>query len=73
MDQDSRGLPTSAGGRTGVEPSEPGQSVGRVPEHDDDDRDEAGDAYAAGPGTHGRSLERDRTPTDDEVDTSDVR
>jgi hypothetical protein len=44
-----------------------------VPEHDDDDRDEAGDAYSAGPGTHGRSLERDRTPTDDEGDTNDVR
>jgi hypothetical protein len=45
-------LPTSAGGTTGIEPEEPGQSLGRVPERDDDDRDEAGDAHAAGPGTH---------------------
>jgi hypothetical protein len=45
-------LPTSAGGTTGREPATPGQSLGQVPEHDDDDRDEAGDPNAAGPGTH---------------------
>jgi hypothetical protein len=71
------GLPTSAGGRTGVEPSEPGQSLGQVPEHDDDDRDEAGDAHAAGPGTHGRSVERAEPSAgdgaDDAVDVNEVR
>jgi hypothetical protein len=45
-------LPTSAGGTSGIEPRGPGQSLGQMPEHDDDDRDEAGDANAAGPGTH---------------------
>jgi len=45
-------LPTSAGGTSGVEPQAPGQSLGQVPEHNDDDRDEAGDRDAAGPGTH---------------------
>ena len=48
----ARDLPTSAGGTSGVEPEAPGQSLGQVPEHDDDDRDEAGDANAGGPGTH---------------------
>ncbi|MFN8517819.1 MAG: hypothetical protein U0667_00200 [Chloroflexota bacterium] len=38
---------------SGIEPQVPGQSLGQVPEHDDDDRDEAGDANAGGPGTHG--------------------
>lgn len=54
------GLPSSAGGRTDAEPWQPGQSLGREPEHDDDDRDEAGDVHAAGPGTHDapRPLER---------------
>jgi hypothetical protein len=47
--------PTTAGGRTHAESAEPGQSLGRVPEHDDDDRDEAGDPRAGGPGTHGRA------------------
>jgi hypothetical protein len=37
-----------------VEPEEPGQSIGQVPDRDDDDRDEAGDPNAAGPGTHDR-------------------
>lgn len=46
-------LPTTAGGVSGIEPQVPGQSLGQVPEHDDDDRDEAGDANAGGPGTHG--------------------
>ncbi|MBX3028539.1 MAG: hypothetical protein KF809_00130 [Chloroflexi bacterium] len=46
-------LPTSAGGTTDIEPQVPGQSLGQTPEHDDDDRDEAGDPHAAGPGTHG--------------------
>lgn len=51
---DGQRLPTSAGGTTGVEPEEPGQSIGQVPDRDDDDRDEAGDPNAAGPGTHDR-------------------
>jgi hypothetical protein len=41
-------LPTSAGGTTDIEPVEPGQSIGRVPDLDDADVDEAGDR--AGPG-----------------------
>jgi hypothetical protein len=36
-------LPTSYGGRTGLEPREPGQSIGQVPDPDDEDVDEAGD------------------------------
>lgn len=45
-------LPTSAGGTSGIDPERPGQSLGQVPDRDDDDRDEAGDPDAAGPGTH---------------------
>jgi hypothetical protein len=41
-------LPTSAGGTTDIEPVEPGQSIGQVPDLDDADVDEAGDR--AGPG-----------------------
>jgi hypothetical protein len=37
------GLPTAYGGRTDLEPREPGQSLGRVPDPDDADVDEAGD------------------------------
>ena len=36
-------LPTSYGGRTDIEPREPGQSIGQVPDPDDADVDEAGD------------------------------
>jgi hypothetical protein len=36
-------LPTAYGGRTDLEPREPGQSLGRVPDPDDADVDEAGD------------------------------
>jgi hypothetical protein len=35
--------PTAFGGRTDIEPAEPGQSIGRVPDPDDADVDEAGD------------------------------
>ena len=36
-------LPTAYGGTTGIEPQEPGQSLGQVPDLDDADVDEAGD------------------------------
>ncbi|MET0771459.1 MAG: hypothetical protein ABWZ82_00115 [Candidatus Limnocylindrales bacterium] len=36
-------LPTAYGGKTDLEPREPGQSLGRVPDPDDADVDEAGD------------------------------
>lgn len=36
-------LPTAYGGVTGLEPQEPGQSLGQVPDPDDADVDEAGD------------------------------
>ena len=36
-------LPTAYGGTTGIEPREPGQSLGQVPDPDDADVDEAGD------------------------------
>jgi hypothetical protein len=41
--RDTDELPTAYGGTTGVEPQEPGQSLGRVPDPDDADVDEAGD------------------------------
>ncbi len=53
---DDEDLPTAYGGVTDIEPETPGQSIGQAPEHDDDDRDEAGDPDAAGPGTHGRRV-----------------
>jgi hypothetical protein len=40
---DPEGLPTAYGGTTDIEPTEPGQSLGRVPDPDDADVDEAGD------------------------------
>jgi hypothetical protein len=36
-------LPTAYGGRTDIEPGEPGQSLGQVPDPGDEDVDEAGD------------------------------
>jgi hypothetical protein len=48
-------LPTAYGGRTDLEPQEPGQSLGQVPDPDDADVDEAGDR----PGASGST---DRSP-----------
>ncbi len=43
-------LPTSAGGSADVEPAEPGQSIGQVPDPDDAGVDEAGDRPGPGRG-----------------------
>ena len=48
--------PTSAGGTTGAHVREPGQSLGQVPDPDDDDRDEAGDPNAGRPRRDPASL-----------------
>jgi hypothetical protein len=44
IDQTGTGRPTSYGGRTGIEPRRPGESLGRVPDPDDARVDEAGDS-----------------------------
>ena len=61
---DGEELPTAYGGRTDIEPREPGQSLGRVPDPDDQDVDEAGDRVH-------READRRRAGADrSDIDTS---
>jgi hypothetical protein len=57
-------LPTAYGGRTDIEPQEAGQSLGRIPDPDDADVDEAGDA------AHREAEARRADPVRADIDTS---
>jgi hypothetical protein len=50
-------VPTAYGGSTAIEPEGPGQSLGRVPDPEDADVDEAGDHLDAGGSSSGARRE----------------